>query len=913
MALNQLLALMVMTFLLLVNLCDAISFEDIEWIHFTDGYWSSTANWNTSQSPHSLSNVLFTPPSSPITVSIESHVIISNLTLVDDITLLFTNNASLTVLNYFTAYGGTLQSHSSSLLSNTSIALLILDCSDFSLVSHSLIVTLNISWYNGLFSLDEASTLILNNTQFSIGIELETSDLQGSNEVHVWGINSGGKLGTGDHYNIDYPQSVFLPSPVQQVSMGYSHSLVLLSSGDVYSCGSNYYSQRGQTHVDPYLFNQVHIPKAFQIQAGQFSSFAVVADGTFYCWGRNNEFQLGLIPKSTSSQAIPVLNDYIDDVIQLAGTRNSMFALRSNGELYSWGGNPDACLCLGHGKAVDHPTLIEDIPPVEFVASGVTTYLIYRNGTTAFCGQLTTNSDLYSTPQFFDSSRRFVFISTVARSAIALDEDQRMWTWGSNTYGQLGDGTTETTLVPIEPLVNTTILSVSSAVHHKVAVDEEGLLMTWGRSDIGRLARTGSNDVTRVPGEIPGFNRSRTLVVSSNRDATIAYERMSPGVPPGFEGNGTLVLDNSELRLMSMTVFMSQISLQNSVLISGNVSFENVGEVISSSSSLKLTDFTVFSSNEIEFHLDNSDLYFEEDVVVSSSIILIAINSQIEYLTLFFPLHLVDLTYSRLSSNLINDIAFNSLDCSHCQLLTKQRVNVTDYLKINSGKISAKEPLEVYFHFFSDVKIQNSVSILNIDVDFKHDIFLFNTSLLLDQDLVVHRVLSGSGVIESNVLNYGTVFARNNLDFYKSLSLSSSSNLKFLLSSSFEDQVSIADDVYLSGMLEIEVILSRAIIGSDFELIRAGQLFGHFDEIRSNCKSIISLSFSTSSVLASFNDYILELNQVSYISTTGFDDTCCGTINSPCASFRGVLERMGSKGTVYFHEGSYSLIKDWER
>ncbi|KAL0244928.1 hypothetical protein GEMRC1_009008 [Eukaryota sp. GEM-RC1] len=53
----------------------------------------------------------------------------------------------------------------------------------------------------------------------------------------------------------------------------------------------------------------------------------------------------------------------------------------------------------------------------------------------------------------------------------------------------------------------------------------------------------------------------------------------------------------------------------------------------------------------------------------------------------------------------------------------------------------------------------------------------------------------------------------------------------------------------------------------------------------------------------------MELHQTSYISIAGVDDPCCGSFDSPCASFKGVLGRMGRNGTVYFHEGSYSSIQ----
>ncbi|KAL0245060.1 hypothetical protein GEMRC1_009140 [Eukaryota sp. GEM-RC1] len=437
---------------------------------------------------------------------------------------------------------------------------------------------------------------------------------------------------------------------------------------------------------------------------------------------------------------------------------------------------------------------------------------------------------------------------------------------------------------------------------------------------------------------------------------------MSLQSPSGFEGNGTLSLENSDLYLTSMTASLSTVSLRNSVLKSVNISFENIRDFNLVSSSAKLSEFTTISSNDFVLVLESSDLYLEEEVVVaSSSISLIAISSQIACWTEFFLLSTIDLKYSSIYSNLINGVTFDSFDCFHCQFLTNQKVNISDHFKINSANISAsiellesvsdaifsgnvkisnnlklfsptklidlqlsalqsELPIQPYFQCFSNVLIQNSVSILNVDVDFKHNILLLNVSLQLDQDLVIKHKVSGSGLIESSVLNYGSIVPDKSLEFSKKLSLCSSSNLKYVLSSSFDHQISIVDDVYLFGILLIEVGLMYDIIGRDLELISAGQLIGNFSEIHCDCNSILSISYTSSSVIASVNDYNVNLNQVSYISTTGIDDPCCGTFGSPCASFKGVLERMGRKGKVYFHEGSYSFNQglgkisdvDWE-
>ncbi|KAL0245047.1 hypothetical protein GEMRC1_009127 [Eukaryota sp. GEM-RC1] len=602
------------------------------------------------------------------------------------------------------------------------------------------------------------------------------------------------------------------------------------------------------------------------------------------------------------------------------------------------------------------------IPPVKFVASGLSSYLIFKNGSTAICGRLWGTDYNFATPQLFDTVRHFEFIHTTDQSAFGIDQHQQLWSWGQNGRGRLGDGTTTPSPSPNNVKVNPFVLSAAAAYQHTVAINAEGTIFTWGRRDGGRIARGSSITGSYSPGPVTGLTRNPNLVVICNRDASVVYERMSPWNSPGFKGNGTLLVNNSTLYLSSISVELHRFTLQNSVLKSVNVSFANFRLFNVSSSTVNLAENTTIFSNDLVLELKGSALYLEEEVVITSfSISLIAINSRIYYWTEFFLLSTIDLNYSSIYSSLINEVTYDSFDCCHCQFLTNQKVNIINHLNFNSANISASIqlqesdsdailsgnirisnnlnlyspttlidlqfstlqsvlPINPYLHCFSNVLIQNSVSILNVDVDFHHNVLLLNGSLQLDQDLVIKHKLSGSGLIKSNVLNYGSIVPDKSLEFSENLSLVSSSNLKYSLSPNFDHQISIVDDVYLSGMLLIEVVLTHDIIGRSLELINAGQLIGNFSEIHCNCTSILSISFTSSSVIASVNDYIVDLNQVSYISTTGIDDPCCGTFNSPCASFNGVLERMGRKGKVYFHGGSYSFNQglgnvsyvDWE-
>ncbi|KAL0244359.1 hypothetical protein GEMRC1_008443 [Eukaryota sp. GEM-RC1] len=182
----------------------------VEWTVSESGYWFFEANWNPPTAPSTSSSVFLASQSSHIVVTIDARATITNLTIENDITLLFTNNASLTVLHLLRMRGGTLQNDITSLISNTSTFHLVLDGLQFTLSSHVLIVTFNISWLNGVFEMDRSSQLMLRDSQYSFD---SVPELPGSTRVHVWGMNNGGKLGTGGTGDIESPRPVDLPSP----------------------------------------------------------------------------------------------------------------------------------------------------------------------------------------------------------------------------------------------------------------------------------------------------------------------------------------------------------------------------------------------------------------------------------------------------------------------------------------------------------------------------------------------------------------------------------------------------------------------------------------------------------------------------------------------------------------------------
>ncbi|MDH3208422.1 MAG: hypothetical protein OEO79_17605 [Gemmatimonadota bacterium] len=76
-----------------------------------------------------------------------------------------------------------------------------------------------------------------------------------------------------------------------------------------------------------------------------------------------------------------------------------------------------------------------------------------------------------------------------------LDGAGQVFCWGSNSWGNLGIGSTEARSVPSDPVaggVPFTAISASEAAH-VCALDADGLVYCWGANDLGQLGSAGGN------------------------------------------------------------------------------------------------------------------------------------------------------------------------------------------------------------------------------------------------------------------------------------------------------------------------------------------------------------------------------------------------------------------------------------
>ena len=142
----------------------------------------------------------------------------------------------------------------------------------------------------------------------------------------------------------------------------------------------------------------------------------------------------------------------------------------------------------------------------------------------------------YNQPKLILKGKNIEKISAGKWHTVALDENGKVYTWGYNGDGQLGDGTNNDSNIPIcisdistSPLNKVKIKEISAGKYHTVAIDEEGKVYAWGRNSDGQLG-DGTNNDSNIPiciSDIFGneLYNQKVLKISANGYWTIIIDK----------------------------------------------------------------------------------------------------------------------------------------------------------------------------------------------------------------------------------------------------------------------------------------------------------------------------------------------------------------------------------------------------
>jgi|GEM_PF-1963874 len=249
------------------------------------------------------------------------------------------------------------------------------------------------------------------------------------------GDNRQGQLGAGstDSYRATPIQVIESPgvalSNIKAVSAGGGHALFLLEDGTVRAVGDNYYGQLGDTTTTnrnipvPVLGpNNAPLNNIVAVSAGGAHSLFLAADSTVWAVGYNSYGQLG--DPATNNQQVrrvvkvkgPDGTNPLRGVIAIAaGSSHSLF-LTKDGRVWATGRNNAGQ--LGDGTTQNRSIVV---PVVKADGSP------------------------------FDS---VIAIAAGHQHSLFLRQDGSVWAVGDNDAGQLGDGTLQRSLTPVQVKMN---------------------------------------------------------------------------------------------------------------------------------------------------------------------------------------------------------------------------------------------------------------------------------------------------------------------------------------------------------------------------------------------------------------------------------------------------------------------------
>jgi alpha-tubulin suppressor-like RCC1 family protein len=312
--------------------------------------------------------------------------------------------------------------------------------------------------------------------------------------VSCWGWNQEGALGNGTTKNSNQPVPVFgLSSGVVMVSSNYNHSCALLVSGSVKCWGRNGEGQLGDgtknLRTKPVLVKG--LPSTLvSIAVGKEHSCSTTDAGIVYCWGRFSRTS-----RSLTAVQIPGLTD----VASLAVGKGFSCALTTLGAVKCWGKNDLGQLGDGTGADSAVPVAVTGLSSgvISISASGDFACAL-TSSSEAKCwaendhGQLGDGTTVQSLVPVAvqDPGTDLVAITVGANNACTLSTSNVVRCWGRNDHGQLGDGSTVESHVPVTVAslgTGVTSISAGASGHFVCALTSAGVVKCWGRNDYGQL------------------------------------------------------------------------------------------------------------------------------------------------------------------------------------------------------------------------------------------------------------------------------------------------------------------------------------------------------------------------------------------------------------------------------------------
>jgi alpha-tubulin suppressor-like RCC1 family protein len=308
--------------------------------------------------------------------------------------------------------------------------------------------------------------------------------LTSSGQVWAWGVASYGELGDGQTapystraVRVDFPAGVRIVALANP--MPFDGALAIDSAGHAWGWGLN---ASGDLCLPGLLrLRPARLPLSdVTLATGARTHSLFDSAGKLYACGSGDAGELGNGSTASSPAPIPVTGlPRGARVTALTSSWEGSGALLATGAYYNWGYNAAGQLGDASTASSAVPVRVKLPAPARQVSQG---------GSGAGNGQ-----------------------------TVAILADGSVWTWGNNRHGQLGDGSTANSRVPVRVNVpaGVTFVTVSSGGYSCYAIDSSGTLWAWGGNQNGQLGTGSGTRIETDPVKV-GIHLTQVSSTASN-------------------------------------------------------------------------------------------------------------------------------------------------------------------------------------------------------------------------------------------------------------------------------------------------------------------------------------------------------------------------------------------------------------